>query len=123
MRSDRVYLEHILASCDKIMRFSAEGEESFWRDDRTQDAVIRNFEIIGEAVKRLSEDSTVRHREVPWREIAGFRDVLIHDYMGVKLELVWNAVRDHLPGLRQAVVKLLDEGNKGPHQGSTPHPQ
>lgn len=107
MKSDAVYLRHILASCDKILRFCSEGKDAFWRDDRTQDAVIRNFEIIGEAVKRLSDDARRAHPQVPWREIAGFRDVLIHDYMGVKLELVWNAVSDHLPRLRQAVVDLL----------------
>jgi uncharacterized protein with HEPN domain len=107
VKSDAVYLRHILASCDKILRFCSEGKDAFWRDDRTQDAVIRNFEIIGEAVKRLSDDARRAHPQVPWREIAGFRDVLIHDYMGVKLELVWNAVSDHLPRLRQAVVDLL----------------
>ena len=107
MKSDRAYLEHIDASIEKILRFTADGRDAFLNDERTQDAVIRNLEIIGEAVKRLSEDLRRDHREIPWREIAGFRDVLIHDYMGVKLNLVWNVVERHLPQLRDVVKGLL----------------
>jgi uncharacterized protein with HEPN domain len=71
--------------------------------------VIRNFEIIGEAAKRLSDDVRKAHPDIPWRRIAGFRDVLIHDYMGVKLGLVWNVIQESLPRLHEVVVALLRE--------------
>jgi uncharacterized protein with HEPN domain len=71
-----------------------------------QDAVIRNLEIIGEAVKGLSEDLRSANPEVLWRQIAGMRDVLIHHYFGVKLETVWQVVVDHLPNLRQRIEEL-----------------
>ena len=68
---------------------------------------MRNFEIIGEAAKRVSEDAKRQTPEVPWRRVAGFRDILIHQYMGVDLEEVWNVVQTHLPALRRAVETLL----------------
>lgn len=107
MKSDRLYLEHILEAVNKIERYCADGKEAFCRDERTQDAVIRNFEIIGEAAKRLSDRTRNSHPEIPWREVAGFRDVLIHDYMGVKIDLVWNVVKDHLPALRRVLAEML----------------
>jgi uncharacterized protein with HEPN domain len=72
-----------------------------------QDAVIRNFEVIGEATKRLSDAIRNRRPDIPWREIAGFRDVLIHDYMGVNLRRVWLVVEQHLPALRDALDDLI----------------
>ena len=78
------------------------------RDPMAQDAIIRNFEIIGEATKRLSESTKARRPEIQWRDVAGFRDVLTHDYMGVDFNEVWNVIEDHLPALREAVRSLLD---------------
>jgi uncharacterized protein with HEPN domain len=72
-----------------------------------QDAVIRNFEIIGEATKRLTPSLTQNRPEVPWRQIAGFRDVLIHKYMGVDLNTVWNIVKHDLPIIKAAATALL----------------
>lgn len=109
MKSDRMYLEHILECIEKILRFSEGGMDAFFQDDRTQDAVIRNFEIIGEAAKRLSDDVRSKHPDIAWGDIAGFRDVLIHDYMGVKLKLVWNVIENHLLRLHEVVKELLDQ--------------
>ncbi|GLI45886.1 hypothetical protein MBOURGENBZM_06780 [Methanoculleus bourgensis] len=74
-----------------------------------QDAVIRNFEVIGEAVKRIPESLKEERPDIPWRRIAGLRDVLIHQYLRVDLEAVWAIVRDDLPEFKQAVAEILAE--------------
>ena len=81
----------------------------FITDFKTQDAMIRNFEIIGEAAKQLSEQSKRKREDIPWRKIAGLRDVLIHDYMGVDLGEVWNIAQTQLSALLDAVDEILDQ--------------
>ena len=110
MKDDRLYLEHIREAIQKIASYSAGGWEEFSRNPMAQDAILRNFEIIGEATNRLDDALKTRHPNVPWREIAGFRDVLIHNYMGVNLKRVWNVIEKDLPSLRQAVEELLATG-------------
>jgi uncharacterized protein with HEPN domain len=87
-KDPRVYLAHIVECAGRIRRYIAPGEEAFQRESMIQDAVIRNFEVIGEAIKRLPEDYRNGHPEIPWRLMAGFRDVLIHGYEGVDLARV-----------------------------------
>lgn len=108
MRKDpRVYLAHILECIQKIERFTADGKGRFLQDVMVQDAVLRNFEVIGEAAKRLGDSYRAAHPEIPWRALAGLRDVLIHQYEGVDQEKVWAIVENELPGLRQAIAGLL----------------
>lgn len=108
MKKDpRVYLAHILECAQKIERYTKGGQKRFLEDTMTQDAVIRNFEIMGEAAKRVPETYRRRHREIPWRLMAGFRDVLIHAYEGVDLNRVWRIVRDDLQVVKEAIEKLL----------------
>jgi len=102
------YLRHILDAIQKIERYAEVGHDELIAESMRHDAVIRQLEIIGETTKRLSPEMLGRHPEVPWRQVAGMRDVLIHDYMGVDLERVWNVVRRDLPLLRKAVEKLLE---------------
>ena len=108
MNHDLVYLTHILESIHDIQEFCRDGKEAFFADKRTQAAVIRKFEVIGEAAKRLSDDLRKSRPEIPWRDIAAFRDVLIHNYMGVDLQLVWKITQDKLPELLATVTGLLE---------------
>ena len=108
MRKDpRVYLAHIMECIEKIEQFTADGQTRFLRDAMVQDAVLRNFEVIGEAAKRLDDEYRAEHAEIPWRALAGLRDVLIHQYEGVDTRQVWVIVERDLPGLRAAIAALL----------------
>jgi uncharacterized protein with HEPN domain len=107
MKRDVVYLDHIREAIERITSYSAAGREEFFRNPMAQDAVIRNFEIIGEAVRHLSDDLKDRRPDVPWRRVAGFRNVLIHDYMNVDEGEVWNVIETYLPTRRNAVEELL----------------
>ncbi len=108
-RDPKLYLEDIFEAGEKILRF-CEGmdETAFVGDELVQDAVLRNLEVIGEAVKRLPSSWKEHAPGIPWRDIAGFRDVIAHAYFGVDLELVWSIVRDDLGPLMAAVQSLLE---------------
>ena len=107
-KDDKVYLVHIQEAIAKIRSYTAGGRDEFMESSLIQDGVVRNFEIIGEAAKRLSDEAKLKRPEVPWRAVSGFRDVLIHDYMGVDLEEVWRIVESRLSELNDAVEALLD---------------
>ena len=110
MSSDpRLNLYDILERIERIERFTSVGRESFLRSELHQDAVIRSFEVIGEAVKRLDNSLLAQQPQVSWRDFAGFRDVLIHQYDRVVLESVWLFAQEDLPGLKVAVTAMLSQ--------------
>jgi uncharacterized protein with HEPN domain len=111
LKGDRSYLEHVLDAIERVESYTRDGEQAFIEDLRTQDAVVRNLEVIGEAVKNLSADTRAKRPEVPWREIAGMRDKMIHEYFGVDLRVVWDAVQTDLPRLRESVRAILEESS------------
>lgn len=108
MKDEQAYLLHIRDAIDRILSYTREGKDAFLGDSMVQDAVLRNLEILGEASKRVSESLRGRAPDVPWREMAGMRDKLIHDYFGVDLSLVWDVVASELPTAQSRIVTLID---------------
>ena len=109
-KSTRVFLEHILESIDLILDYTEEEDlESFLQSRPLQDAVIRRFEIIGEAVKNLPGNFRREHDQIEWKKIAGMRDVLIHKYFGVELKITWRVVENRLPKLKKQIEKILKD--------------
>ena len=107
MKDDLLYLRHIQESAHRILEFTSGGEEAFRSDLKTQDAVMRNLQIIGEAAKRVSAETRAAHPEAPWKSMTGIRDRVVHDYFGVSLDTVWNVVEEHLPKLRSQMDEVL----------------
>jgi uncharacterized protein with HEPN domain len=109
MKDDKLYLIHIWECIKKIESYSTEGKVAFLASNMMQDAIIRNFEIIGEATKHLSPELRQSHPKIQWRGLAGFRDVLIHNYMGVDLGEIWNIIENELPQIKSSLKALLVE--------------
>jgi uncharacterized protein with HEPN domain len=107
VKDDRVYLEHIREALEDIATYTSAGRAAFFAERMRQDATLRKLEVIGQAVKNLSEDSKSKQPHIPWKQIAGMRDKVIHEYFGVNLEIVWAAVEKDLPQLVRAVHELL----------------
>ena len=109
-RDIKLYVKDILDAILAIEKF-VEGMdfEEFREDDKTSSAVIRKFEIIGEAAKHIPEDVRQKYPDIPWKEMAGFRDKLIHFYFGIKYELVWNTIKMELPELKTKIKNVLTE--------------
>ena len=107
MKDNRLYLHHMPERCHRITRFIGPGKTAFLQSEELQDAVIRNVEVIGEAAKRVSADARGRLPQLDWKAICGMRDVLIHDYIGVDLDEVWNVASTRIPELQAALEQFL----------------
>jgi uncharacterized protein with HEPN domain len=112
--SDDAYLEDILSFAQNGMKFvDGMSFEEFSADEKTIYAVIRALEVVGEATKKVSEDFKARHPSIPWRVMAGMRDKLVHDYIGIDLQVVWGAVTKNLPEIVPELRRLLSEMDSG----------
>lgn len=109
-RGDREFLLDIKEAIKRIGEYTDEmSYEVFLRDIKTQDAVVRNIEIIGEAVKNISSGLKEKHKDISWKDIAGMRDKIVHYYFGIRWELVWSVVNDKLPALLTKIGTMIKE--------------
>ena len=108
MKDDRLYLLHILDCVNRIFEFTSDGRTTFLDDLKTQDAVLRNLHTLSESIQRISSDTRLKYPEVPWREICAFRNVVVHDYLGIELERIWDVIERDLPPLKLNIKRILD---------------
>lgn len=109
MKDDRVYLGHILRCIARIEEYTVEGRDKFFASHLVQDGVVRNLQTLAESSRRLNEGVKALHPGVNWKGLAGFRNVLVHDYLGVDLEYVYRAVEHDVPRLKEACEAALKE--------------
>ena len=106
-KNDLAYVEHILKCIKKIRKYTKGiSKAEFSKNDLIQDAVIRNFEVIGEASKKVSADFKSVYYDISWKEISGMRDKLIHDYLGVDIDVIWKTIEKDLPVLLKELNKI-----------------
>jgi uncharacterized protein with HEPN domain len=106
-KNDLAYIDHIIDCIRKIQEFSKGLTlKEFSKNELVQDAIIRNIEIIGEASKKISSDTKKTYFEIPWKEITGMRDKLIHDYLGVDTKVVWKTIKEDIPTLKRLLKKI-----------------
>lgn len=114
MKSSISFCRHVLAETDYLLRaYSGLSLDRFFADETLKRAFVRSLEIIGEAVKQLPQDFRDRYPQIEWRKMAGTRDRLIHDYMGVDYQLVWDIVQNKIPALHQAIGVIIAEEETG----------
>jgi len=103
-KDDSVYVEHILESIKRIAEYVEDGKSGFYQSTLIQDAVTRNLQVLAESSQRLSDEFKSQHTSIPWRELSGFRNILVHDYPGIDLDAVWSVVEHDLPPLRASLT-------------------
>jgi uncharacterized protein with HEPN domain len=107
VRSDPERLRDVLEAIERIERYVSRGREVFERDELVQNWVVNHLQIVGEAAARLTPAFREDHPEIPWREIIGMRNILVHEYFGIDLGAAWEAVENDLPALRSTITKIL----------------
>jgi uncharacterized protein with HEPN domain len=112
-RGAKAFVQDMIEAAQRILVYTESMDfATFKADFKTQDAVLRNLEVLGEAAKHIPEELALQHPSLPWREMAGTRDRLIHHYFGVNLDVVWGIVELELPGVITELEKIIDQGAK-----------
>jgi uncharacterized protein with HEPN domain len=111
MRDETIYLRHILECIRRIEVNVAGGREQFMASHTLQDAVLRNLQTMTESTQRLSNTLKAAHPDVEWRRIIAFRNVLVHDYLGIDLERIWEIIQRDVPSFKRAIAAMLEQSS------------
>jgi uncharacterized protein with HEPN domain len=114
VKDDAVYLKHILDSIRRIEENTRDGREKFLQTHTLQDAVLRNLQTLSESTQRLSDALKAKRSEIEWKRIAAFRNILVHDYLGIDMEGIWEIVQRDVPTLKRAALALLNSVEEKP---------
>ena len=109
MKEDNLYLIHISESIARIEQYMPLSRDAFLKSPLVQDAIIRNIQVLAESSQRLSDSLKQKYPEIPWREMSGFRNVLVHNYLGVDLIRIWEILQNDLPKLQDRIDHILDD--------------
>jgi uncharacterized protein with HEPN domain len=105
-KDDAVYVEHMLSCINKILEYIGNDKEAFYQSTLVQDAVLRNLQIMAESSQRMSDDLKTLFPMIPWREISGLRNILVHDYLGIDCDAIWSVVEQDLPELKKVLLSM-----------------
>ncbi len=120
MKDERLYLVHIMECIERVRRYTVRGRDAFLADEMVRDATIRNLQVMAESAHRLSDATRSRHPEINWIRIRGFRNIVVHKYLGIDLEIVWDVVEndlEKLDGVMRQELRALDERQGRVHEG------
>ena len=109
MKDDSVYLQHILECIHRVEGDTSKGKKHFLGSTTHQDAVLRNLQAMSESTQRVSDSAKALRPNVEWEKIAAFRNVLVHNYLGIDLEQIWSIVNDDVPTLKQAILEIIEQ--------------
>lgn len=109
MKDDKLYLLHMQECIQRVEKYASGDRDKFLKSEMIQDAIIRRLQVMAESSQRVSEERKLKHPDVDWFRIAGFRNVLVHDYLGLDLDTVWNILINDLPDLKRSLKKMLAE--------------
>jgi uncharacterized protein with HEPN domain len=108
-KDDRLYLVYIRECIARIEEYTVDGKQAFLTDTKTQDAVLRNLQVLAESTQKMSQETKAQHPEIDWRNIGAFRNVLVHHYLGIDLEQTWDVVQNDIPDLKAKLEVLFSE--------------
>ncbi len=109
MKDDKLYLIHISECIERIKNYTPNNKEIFFRDTKTQDAVLRNLHTLTESIQHISNNLKKQYPEIDWRAISAFRNVVVHDYLGIDIERVWDIINRDLSDLESKIKVILDQ--------------
>lgn len=105
-KDESIYIEHMLECIEKIIKYIGDDKTAFHQSTLVQDAVLRNLQIMAESSQRVSQETQEKYPEIPWREISGFRNILVHDYLGIDSDAVWSVVENDLPEIKAILLQI-----------------